>query len=142
MNRSQTNLALLFLACICIGLLVAVCNRANAQLNTVDTGFFKHVNKQDSSRIYLRFVAVDLPDNETGYVVETYRLRDGKCFFMHNDVRWEENAMVFKASNDKWILNFDIDTETLTVNFPESTSVFYRTEHSPLKFCFAEKRKI
>jgi len=144
MNRSQTNLALLTLACICIGLLVAMCNRAYGQPRMTDTGFFKHVNKQDSSSIYLRFVAVNLPDNETGYVVETFRIAQDKsrCAFMSNDVRWDGKAMVFKSSGDKWVLHVQPDTATLTVNFPHSTSVFFRTEENPAKFCFQDDRKI
>lgn len=144
MNRSQTNLALLFLVCCVVGLLVAMCNRANAQPATLDTGFFKHVNKQDSSRIYLRFVAVDLPDNETGYVVETYRIshKERKCVFMFNDVRWDSKRMVFKSSGDKWILHFQPKTETLTVNFPKNTLVFFRTDDNPLEYCFQKTKDI
>lgn len=118
----------------------ANCSVVQAQ---VDTGFFKHVNKQDSSSIYLRFVAVDLPDNETGYVVETYRIYENRrCAFMHNDVEWTEDSMVLKTSGEKWQIDFDLETETLTVNFPHSTSVFFRTDDNPASYCFSQKRTI
>lgn len=145
MNLSESTKTGLIILFVCLfGILIGMCNRALSQPRFTDTGFFKHVNKQDSSSIYLRFVAVNLPDNETGYVVETFRIAQDKsrCAFMSNDVRWDGKRMVFKSSGDKWILHVQPETATLTVNFPHSTSVFFRTEENPAKFCFQDDRKI
>jgi len=142
MKRSQTNLALLFFLCICLGLLVAMCNRANSQPDDMLVGFFKH--EADTTIVYLRFNPIPLPNKQTLKIVQTWRVHKwtGDCSYMANDYKMDGNSVVFPTSGTKWHTHFDLRTETLTVSFPSNTLVFYRAppEENPIVDCSSESR--
>lgn len=116
-----------------------------AQPRGVLTGFFKH-EMEDSTTVYLRFTPIPLPDGHTLRIVQTWSVHDktGECAYFANDYRMEGNKVKFPISKISWHINFNLDTETLTVSFPENTLVFWRAppDNNPIVDCRTQTQKV
>jgi len=140
MERSEGNLAILFLSAFLISLTVATCD---AQPKKMLVGYFQHDG--DNADTFLRFVPIPVK-SKTIYVLQTWKVHDrtGECAYRANRFEWMQSAIRFPRSDIIWKYKFNARTETLTVQFPNSTRVFFRAEphRNPARYCFKRDQDI